>query len=74
MASSQTSSDILNEETARDDEMRAYIRDMLSGLSEMAAEARLTDLSALLRIAVREAEPAERTSVDAAALRTVLSE
>ena len=61
-------------ETEADEEMRLYIKDMLPGLSAMAAEASLHDLSALLRVATREADPRPDASPDATALRTALRE
>ena len=57
-----------------DEDMREYIQDMLVGLSAMAAQAKLHDLSTLLRIAVREAGTDGRIVADAAAVRAALNE
>ena len=60
-------------EAGVDQPMREYIRDMLSGLSTMAEQAQLHDLSALLRVAVRGAKrDAEAEDKAAAALSAAL--
>ena len=63
-----------SDKTEVDHPMREYIRDMLAGLSDMASQARLHDLSGLLRVAMREAARHDGHAVDVAAVKAALKD